>query len=74
MSNLPQNIPSPADLLRLPKAEGATYLLTDKEIRTLRSRLYKLNSNNVKGWRWRSTKTGHAAKAKRTMLLVWGVS
>ena len=69
--NLPTNPPTTDQLLSLPLAEGGTYLLTEQEIQTLRSRLYNLNANNVRGWKWRTTRLFRTKD--RSVLLVWRV-
>lgn len=65
-------LPSAHDLTRLPVAESGVYTLTAEQITTLRGRIYKLNADNVRGWRWRSTKMP-AGKGMFT-LLVWRLS
>lgn len=69
--NLPTNPPTTDQLLSLPLAEGGTYLLTEQEITLLRSRLYQLNANNVRGWKWRTTRLFRTKD--RSVLLVWRV-
>jgi hypothetical protein len=67
--NTVTEIPNKQELLNLPLAESGSYMLTEKQIATLRRRLYNLNADNVRGWRWRSTKT-YAGKGMYN-LLVW---
>lgn len=56
LSNTVTDVPSTQELMSLPIAESGSYMLTEQQIATLRHRLYKLNADNVRGWRWRSTK------------------
>lgn len=69
LSNTITALPTIADLSRLPVAEAGRYNLTEREIATLRQRLYALNRDNVRGWRWRSTK--FPASPGLYTLLVW---
>lgn len=69
--NLPTNPPTNTDILNLPLAEGGTYLLDEQQITLLRSRLYQLNANNVRGWKWRTTRLFRTGD--RSVLLVWRV-
>lgn len=69
LTNTITALPTVTDLKRLPVAEAGRYHLTDKQIRTLRQRIYRLNADNVRGWRWRSTK--FPASPGLYTLLVW---
>ena len=65
-------LPSAHDLTCLPVAESGSYTLTAEQVATLRGRIYKLNADNVRGWRWRSAKMP-AGKGMFT-LIVWRLS
>ena len=68
-------LPTPSALLTLPLAESGTYLLTPTQVITLRSRIYSLNQNNARGWRWRTMQMNRTGRGRneRIMLLVWRV-
>jgi len=74
-NSAPITLPTTTDLTNLPLAEGGTYLLTPAQVATLRARIYSLNHNNVRGWRWRTMQVHRSGKGKneRIMLLVWRV-
>ena len=59
-------LPSEADIRRIPLARAGEYELNEREVKTLRSRIYALNRENVPGWRWRTLREG-------PLLLVWRV-
>lgn len=60
-------MPTEGEIMRIPKARAGEYQLSDKEVKTLRSRIYSLNKNNAAGRRWRTMKDGD-------LLLVWRIS
>lgn len=60
------NLPTEDAILSIPLARAGEYDLTDKETKVLRSRIYALNKNHYRGWRWRTLREG-------TNLLVWRV-
>lgn len=59
-------MPSEADILRIPLAKAGEYDLTDKEVKTLRGRLYSINKHNVAGFRYRTMREGR-------LLMVWRI-
>lgn len=78
-------LPSLDEIASLPLAHAGRYELWEDEIRTLRSRIYSLNQNNVAGRRYRTSKLpilvpGTRGKSKKGyadmhkyLLLVWRV-
>ena len=72
LPNTITTLPSTNDLTRLPVAESGSYTLNAQQISTLRQRIYKLNKDNVRGWRWRSAKVP-IGKGMFT-LIVWRLS
>ena len=58
--------PTNDDIMSIPLAKAGEYELTDKEIKTLRYRIYALNKNNAAGWRWRTLREGR-------YLMVWRI-
>lgn len=58
--------PTDKDIMSIPLARAGEYELSDKEVKTLRSRIYGLNRNNINNWRWRTLKEGN-------LLLVWRI-
>ena len=56
LPNTITTLPSTNDLARLPIAESGSYILNAEQIATLRQRIYSLNKDNARGWRWRSAK------------------
>lgn len=58
--------PTDKDIFRIPLATAGEYELSEKEVKTLRSRIYSLNKRHVHGWRWRTLRNG-------PLLLVWRV-
>ena len=72
LPNTITTLPSTNDLTRLPIAESGSYTLNAQQVSTLRQRIYRLNKDNVRGWRWRSAKMP-AGKGMFT-LLVWRLS
>jgi hypothetical protein len=59
-------MPSDKDIMRIPLARHGEFELTDKEVKTLRSRIYALNKDNAGGRRWRTMRDG-------TLLMVWRI-
>ena len=59
-------MPTESDIYRIPLASAGEYELSDREIKTLRLRIYALNKNHVYGWRWRTLREG-------PRLIVWRV-
>lgn len=60
-------VPSLAAIESIPRASCGEYHLTAKEAKQLRSRIYSLNKNNARGWRWRTLREGE-------LLLVWRIN
>lgn len=67
VSHSVSQMPTEGEIMRIPKARAGEYQLSDKEVKTLRSRIYSLNKNNAAGRRWRTMKDGD-------LLLVWRIS
>lgn len=72
LTNNVSDLPTNQELKTLPVAESGVYLLTQKQAATLRQRIYKLNSDNVAGWKWRSM-LAHAGRGK-VLLTVWRIT
>jgi hypothetical protein len=72
LNNTPTDLPTNQELKTLPVAESGVYLLTQKQAATLRQRIYKLNSDNIAGWKWRSmlAPIGHG----KVLLTVWRIT
>jgi hypothetical protein len=72
LNNTPTDLPTNQELKTLPVAESGVYLLTQKQAATLRQRIYKLNGDNVAGWKWRSmlVPIGHG----KVLLTVWRIT
>lgn len=60
-------MPTMEAIQQIPRAATGEFDLSDKEARTLRSRIYSLNKNNAAGRRWRTLRDG-------TLLIVWRIS
>lgn len=64
----PSNVaPSDKDIWSIPRAQAGEYELSDKEVKTLRSRIYSLNKDNAAGRRWRTMREGN-------LLIVWRIA
>jgi hypothetical protein len=59
--------PTEHEVWTLPLARAGVYELSDKEVKTLRGRIYSLNKNNAANRRWRTLRDG-------PYLLVWRIS
>ena len=72
LNNTPTDLPTNQELKTLPVAESGVYLLTQKQAATLRQRIYKLNGDNVAGWKRRSmlAPIGHG----KVLLTVWRIT
>jgi hypothetical protein len=72
LTNNVSDLPTNQELKTLPVAESGVYLLTQKQAATLRQRIYKLNSDNIAGWKWRSmlAPIGHG----KVLLTVWRIT
>lgn len=51
-------VPTLGTIESIPRAACGEYELTGKEAKTLRSRIYALNKDNARGWRWRTMRDG----------------
>ena len=60
------NIPNDSDIINIPLARAGEYELSDREIKTVRSRVYALNKHNAARWRWRTMREGN-------ILLIWRI-
>ena len=60
-------IPGQDRLETIPLARAGEFELSEREMKTLRSRIYSLNKNHVHGWRWRTLRDG-------SYLLVWRIA
>lgn len=72
LPNTITTLPTTLELTHLPVAESGSYTLNAQQVSTLRQRIYKLNADNVRGWRWRSAKVP-IGKGMFT-LIVWRLS
>lgn len=59
-------IPSMGVIQSIPRAQCGEFELSDRELKTLRSRIYSLNRNNAAGWRWRTMREG-------PLVMVWRI-
>lgn len=59
-------LPTEMEIQAIPLARAGEYELSEKEMKTLRSRIYSLNKNHYAGWRWRTMREGNR-------LLVWRI-
>jgi hypothetical protein len=59
-------MPSDKDILGIPLARAGEYELNEKEVKTLRSRIYALNKDNAANRRWRTMREG-------SLLIVWRI-
>ena len=46
-----KGMPTEAQLASIPRAHAGEYELTDKEVKTLRSRIYAINKDGICGYR-----------------------
>jgi hypothetical protein len=67
----PSGIPTLQEVMDIPAAVAGIYEMTEKEIKTLRSRVYALNKHNAVGWRWRTLV--EPGKGKHHLLLIWRI-
>lgn len=65
-------VPSMGDIMRLPVAVAGRYDMTEAELGALRQRIYSLNHNHVRRWKWRTAKLP-AGKRGLFTLIVWRV-
>lgn len=59
-------VPSDNDILLIPRAQAGEYELSDKEVRVLRQRIYRINKDNAAGWKFRTMRD-------RPYLMVWRI-
>ncbi len=59
-------LPDEDAIRSIPLARAGEYELSDREVKTLRSRIYALNRENAAGWRWRTLRDG-------PLLMVWRI-
>lgn len=59
-------VPTDDAIMSIPLAKAGEYELSDREVKTLRYRIYALNKNNAAGWRWRTLREGR-------FLMVWRI-
>jgi hypothetical protein len=60
------SLPGEMEICSIPLARAGEYELSDREVKTLRSRIYSLNKHHVHGWRWRTLREGN-------LLMVWRI-
>lgn len=65
-ASVSKGIPSDATILAIQKAAAGEYELTDKEAKTLRSRIYSINRENLAGFKFRTMREG-------SLLMVWRI-
>lgn len=58
--------PTLANIVQIPRAAQGEYELGNKEIETVRRRLYDINKHNVAGYRFKTMREGN-------LLLVWRI-
>jgi hypothetical protein len=63
--------PTMQDVMDLPTADAGVYMMTEREIKTLRSRIYGLNKDNAFGWRWRTLV--EPGRGRYHQLLIWRI-
>jgi hypothetical protein len=66
-----RRVPHIQEIMDLPAANSGVYMLTENEIKSLRSRVYSLNKNNAFGWRWRTLV--EPGRGRYSQLLVWRI-
>jgi hypothetical protein len=70
-SDARRRVPSIQEVMDLPPAAGGIFFMTEKEIKTLRSRVYTLNRDNAFNWRWRTMVDGQ--DGRYSQLLIWRI-
>lgn len=65
--------PNMAELMDLGVVSAGVYELTEREIKTTRSRVYSLNKHNAFGWRWRTLVEPLYGKSRTSLLLIWRI-
>lgn len=66
-----RKVPTMQEVMDLPSADAGVYMMTEKEIKTLRSRIYGLNKDNAFGWRWRTLV--EPGRGRYHQLLIWRI-
>lgn len=61
-----RRMPTDDEILSISRAASGEYELTDKECKTLRSRIYSINKHNHAGFRFRTLREGR-------LLMVWRI-
>jgi hypothetical protein len=66
-----RRVPTVQDVMDLPPADAGVYMLTEIEIKRLRSRVYALNKENHFLWRWRTLV--EPGRGRYHQLLIWRI-
>jgi hypothetical protein len=66
-----RRVPNIQEVMDLPPANSGVYMLTEREIQKLRSRIYALNKDNHYGWRWRTLV--EPGRGRYSQLLIWRI-
>lgn len=66
-----RRVPTVQDVMDLPPADAGVYMLTEIEIKRLRSRVYALNKDNHFRWRWRTLV--EPGRGRYHQLLIWRI-
>jgi hypothetical protein len=67
----PRKVPTTQDIMDVPPADAGVYMLTENEIKQIRSRVYALNKDNAFGWRWRTLV--EPGRGRYQQLLIWRI-
>lgn len=66
-----RQVPSTQDIMDVPPADAGVYMLTQREIKSTRSRIYALNKDNAFGWRWRTLV--EPGRGRYQQFLIWRI-
>lgn len=66
-----RKVPNIQEVMDLEPANSGVYMLTEPEIKQLRSRVYALNKDNAFRWRWRTLV--EPGRGRYQQLLIWRI-
>lgn len=66
-----KRVPTVQEVMDLEPANSGVYMLTESEIKKLRSRVYALNKDNHFRWRWRTLV--EPGRGRYQQLLIWRI-
>lgn len=70
-SDAHRHVPTIQEVMDLPPANSGVFMMTESEIKRLRSRVYTLNRDNAFRWRWRTLV--EPGRGRYTQLLIWRI-